>query len=120
MHGANADVPGSWCRATDARARRVIDGRLAHPGHAALWSTANRIEVEHARGQTIHRVQETVSHRAPGRTLVAGFRDRLVYAAGPMRGHWPTRHLNMASDLRSPNGVRTRVSTLRAWSGPSL
>jgi hypothetical protein len=32
-------------------------------------------------------------------------RDGTVYAAGPMRGHWPSRLRNMASDLRSPNGI---------------
>jgi hypothetical protein len=35
----------------------------------------------------------------------AGYRDGPVYAAGPMRGHWRSRLRDMASDLRSPNGI---------------
>jgi hypothetical protein len=36
-------------------------------------------------------------------------------AAGPMRGRWRSQLQDL--DLRSPNGIRTRLSTLRAWSG---
>jgi hypothetical protein len=41
-----------------------------------------------------------------------------VHAAGPMRGHGQSRLSDTCSDLRSPNGVRTRVSTLRVFSRP--
>ena len=34
-----------------------------------------------------------------------------MYAGGPMRGHSYTRTRDLAPDLHSPNGVRTRVST---------
>ena len=32
-------------------------------------------------------------------------RDGAVYTAGPMRGHSRSRYPDMASDLRSPNGI---------------
>ena len=32
-------------------------------------------------------------------------RDGPVYAAGPMRGHWPSWLPDVFSDLRSPNGI---------------
>jgi hypothetical protein len=48
----------------------------------------------------------------------AGAGTRAVMAPcaprGPMRGHSPSRDPDTASDLCSPNGIRTRVSILRA------
>ena len=44
--------------------------------------------------------------------------DGPMFAAGPMRGKLYPPSGHRVSDLRSPNGVRTRVSTLRVWSEP--
>src|SRR6266540_6949683 len=44
--------------------------------------------------------------------------DGSVHAAGPKRDHGESRLSDTCSDLRSPNGVRTRVSTLRVFPEP--
>jgi hypothetical protein len=56
-----------------------------------------------------------ISSPAPVRRSrgVLGLRDGLCTPRGQCGATGPSRHLNIASDLGSPNGVRTRVSTLR-------
>jgi DNA-binding CsgD family transcriptional regulator len=123
-------VPESGARPAGAQISRLAAQGLTNREIAAqlfispstveyhLGKAFRKLNVSHAHSlQPVCRRSACVDaiecDRRSGRQRWMG-RDDCVYAAGPMRGHHGASRLqDMASDLRSPNGVRTRVSTLR-------
>ena len=111
-------------RADDAAWSELYDDRLAHPdrrgaarhfgegwfvtdllGHIGSWLAAANSFLERIRSGTYRREEIDVDE----------WNARFLYPARPRSTRGRTRQLAC-----SPNGVRTRVSTLRAWSGSSL
>jgi hypothetical protein len=108
MGAFDLPIAGGWPgrssgvrRIQDARDPRIPAGRSSSRPAQVLYPRKAR-----HRQRSCNSLLLRLRSRTPSR-------DGLVCAAGPIRGHSLPRSPDMASDLRSPNGVRTRVFTLR-------
>ena len=113
---ATSDVGGGSGRRR--RGSGPIDNMEATHRHASSCRECNKENGGKARPLPLLPVlQERLEGPDTVRTLATRhgilIGDGSVHAAGPMRGHGQSRLSDTCSDLRSPNGVRTRVSTLR-------
>ena len=96
------EQPITW----DTQKLEAMEGRALADQFRGESSSATQKDIEiavlnaEASAKVAHAMTRSSGSRPEHLT-----RDGPVYAAGPMRGHAPSRDWNMASELRSPNGI---------------